>query len=103
MCSGRTPFCRADRHSSLWGCSPSLKKNVDAADDLLRVVRFFQRTPVTEVPCLLGSPGYSGGQDHIDVRVLLANPLGKTEPVYAAAQLNLGKDNVDLLSGLQHG
>jgi hypothetical protein len=67
------------------------------------MVRLFQRTLVAEVPHLLGSPRYSGGQDHIDVRLLLANPLSKTESVHAAAQLNLSKNNVNLLSGFEHG
>lgn len=67
------------------------------------MVRLFERTLVAEVPCLLGSPRYTRGQDHIGVRLLVANPLGKTEPVHPAAQLNLCKNNVDLLSGFEHG
>ena len=35
--------------------------------------------------------------------MFLANPSGKTEPVHAAAQLNFGENNVNLLLGPEDG
>src|SRR5437867_5694526 len=83
--------------------SPSFKKNVDSAHDLLRMVRLLQETFVAEIRGLLSRPGYSRGQDQVDAGMLLAKPLGKTEPIHAAAELDLGEDDVDLLSGPKHG
>lgn len=91
--------CRLSILSSFRRRSPSFKKVIDAAQNLLRMIGLLQRTLLAEIPCLLGRPDCSGGEDHIDARVFFANPSGKTEPVHAAAQLNFGENNVNLLLG----
>src|SRR6266446_406695 len=66
--------------------SPSLPKNIDSAHHLLRVIGLFQRTFVAELGCLLGRLSDSRSENHIDGRMLLAKPLGKSEPSHAAAE-----------------
>src|SRR5205823_1406307 len=89
--------------SSLRRCSPPFPKEVDASHNFLWLVGFFERTIVTEITCLVGSSASSGGQDHINIRVMLASPTSKTKAIHSAAQPNFRKDNVDLLPGTQYG
>jgi predicted metal-binding protein len=82
---------------------PSCPKEVDASNNFLRMIRFFERAIVTKVARLVGCSGGSGSQDYVNVRVMRTNPVGETETIHLAAQPNLRKDNVDRLSGTQHG
>jgi hypothetical protein len=67
------------------------------------MIRFFERAIVTKVARLVGRSGGSGSQDYVNVRMMRTNPTGKTETIHLAAQPNLRKDNIDLLSGTQYG
>ena len=50
------------------------------------MMRFFQRTFVAEIGGLLGCLSDSRSENHIDARMVLANPLGESEPIHAAAE-----------------
>ena len=67
------------------------------------MIRFFERAIFTKVARLVGRSGGSASQDYVNIGVMLTNPPGKTEAIRLAAQPNLRKDNVDLLSGTQYG
>jgi hypothetical protein len=89
--------------SSLQRCSASFPQEVDASNNFLRMIRFFERAIFTKVARLVGRSGGSASQDYINIRVMLTNPTGKTEAIRLAAQPHLRKNNVDLLSGTQYG
>jgi hypothetical protein len=71
--------------SSLRRCPPSFPEEVEASNDCLWVVGFFERALVAKIARLVGGSGGAGGQDYINTRVMLANPTGKTEAVHSAA------------------
>src|ERR1700730_9960547 len=54
-----------DRNLRRQGCSPAFAEEIDASDDLLRVVWLLQRPIVTEIACLAGSLSDSRRQNHI--------------------------------------
>ena len=67
------------------------------------MIGFFERTILAQTACLVGRPGGAGGQDYVNLRVMRANPAGKTKAIRLAAQPNLRKDNVDFMPRGQHG
>jgi hypothetical protein len=93
----------SDCNLRLPGCSPSFAQEVNASNDLLRVVWLFQWPIVTEIAGLISGPCDSRGQNHIDFEMIFANLPGKSETVKAAGKANLGQYNINLSSGFQYG
>jgi len=64
-------------------------EEVNASDNILWMVRFFERSILTKIARFVGCSCGPCGQDYVDVGVVLANQPGETEAVHLAVQPNL--------------